>query len=88
MREHLAEWRKITQDQEVLIMVEGVHVNFTDSPTKNRAPYQCHLSVEQTEAIKNEIQDLLGKGVIVPCSHSSPEHVSLIFVVQKKKKKK
>ena len=69
IREHLVEWRKITQDQEVLSMVEGVHINFT----RNRAPNQCHFSVPQTEAINNEIQDLLGKGVIVPCSHSSPE---------------
>ena len=66
IREHLVEWRNITQDQEVLSMVEGAHINFTDSPTRNRAPNQCYFSVQQTEAINNEVQDLLGKGVIVP----------------------
>ena len=83
-REHLAEWRKITKDQEVLSMVEGVHVNLTDSPTRNRAPNQCYLSIEQTEAIKTEIKDLLGKGVIILCSHSSPEHVSSTLLYQKR----
>ena len=84
IREHLAEWRKITQDQEVLRTVEGVHINFTDSPTRNRAPSQCHFAIQHTEAINNEIQDLLVKGVIVPCSRSSPEYVSPIYISYQK----
>ena len=68
----------------MLRTVEGVHINFTDSPTRNRAPSQCHFAIQHTEAINNEIQDLLVKGVIVPCSRSSPEYVSPIFISYQK----
>ena len=48
---------------------------------------QMHFSQEQTKAVDTEVQVLLSKGVVVPCSHSSDEYVSPIFVVPKKDNK-
>ena len=48
---------------------------------------QMHFSQEQTKAVDTEVQVLLSKGVVVPCSHSSDEYVSPIFAVPKKNNK-
>ena len=39
----------------------------------NESVVQMHFSQEQTKAVDIEVQVLLSKGVVVPCSHSSDE---------------
>ena len=48
---------------------------------------QVHFSHEQTKAVDTEVQVLLSKGVVVPCSHSLDEYVSPTFVVPQRDSK-
>ena len=66
-------------------MVKGVAVDFceTEIPSQESV-VQIYFSQEQPKADDTEVQVLLSKGVVVPCSHLSDEYVSPIFVVPKK----
>lgn len=83
----LPEWEKITIDEDILKMVEGVDIQFTDLPVQEHQACNHQFSQEQTEAIDLEISELLKKGVIKKTPHSAYEYVSPIFVVPKKDNK-
>ena len=66
-------------------MVKGVDIDFCETEILSReSVIQMHFSQEQSKAVDTEVQVLLSKGIVVPCSHSSGEYVSPIFVVPKK----
>ena len=69
-------------------MVKGVNIDFslTEIPSQEFVA-QMHFSQEQINTTDTEVQNLLLKGVVVPCSLSAGEYVSPIFVVPKKDKK-
>ena len=69
-------------------MVKGVNIDFslTEIPSQEFVA-QMRFPQEQINAVDTEVQHLLLKGVVVPCSHSAGEYVSPIFVVPKKDKK-
>ena len=88
IRHCLSQWEEMTDDKEILNMVKGVDVDFceTEIPSQESV-VQMHFSQEQTKAVDTELQVLLSKGVVVPCSHSSDEYVPPIFIVPKKDNK-
>ena len=82
----LPQWQEITEDNEILKMVEGVVIEFSDVPPPGQNIHMC-FSQDQTDAIDTEMKELLRKKVVVPCSHSAGEFISPIFVVPKKDNK-
>lgn len=82
------EWQSLTSDTEVLDMISGQKLEFS------KVPYQVHIPREksnntcwdsdQTQTCEVEIQNLLTKGVIVPCEHEHGEYISPIFTTPKK----
>ena len=88
IRHCLSQWEDITDDKEILNKVKGVDIDFHEIEMPSQeSVVQMHFSQEQTKAVDTEVQVLLSKGVVVPCSHSSDEYVSPIFVVPKKDNK-
>ena len=85
--QHLDQWQEITNDREILKMVQGANIDFTETPVQEKPSKQLNFSAEQNQAIDDEIQELLGKGVIKQCEHSEGEYVSAIFVRPKKDNK-
>ena len=64
-------------------MVVGVDIQLLDEPPSGQI-HQAHFSCEQSQANDVEIEELLRKGVIVPCNHTEGEFVSPIFNRPKK----
>ena len=74
IRHCLSQWEDITDDKEILNMVKGVDIDFCETEILSReSVIQMHFSQEQSKAVDTEVQVLLSKGVVVPCSHSSDE---------------
>lgn len=82
----LPQWQRITEDRDILKLVEGVVIELSDLPSPTRYINMC-FSQDQTQAIDSEMKELLRKKVVVPCSHSPGEFISPIFVVPKKDNK-
>ena len=64
-------------------MVVGVDIQLLDEPPSGQI-HQAHFSREQSQAIDVEIEELLRKGVTVPCNHTEGEFISPIFIRPKK----
>ena len=64
-------------------MVVGVDIQLLDEPPSGQV-HQDPFSREQPQATDVEIEELLKKGVIVPCSHTEGEFISPIFIRPKK----
>ena len=84
IRFHLPQWQQLTIDKDVLKMVEGVDIDFTELPIQEKTPPSHQFSKEQTKAIDSEVTELLNKGVIKKTAHSKNEYISPVFVRQKK----
>ena len=81
--DYVDNWKLITSDQEILSMVQGIHINFQSRPFQKLPPSQ---SVKQSEmdVISTEIEKLLQKGVIITIGHEKGEFISPIFIRPKK----
>ena len=79
----LPQWQEITREEEIWKMVVGVDIQLLDEPPSGQI-HQAHFSREQSQAIDVEIEELLKKGVIVPCNHTEGEFISPIFIRPKK----
>ena len=82
----LPQWQEITHEEEILKMVVGVDIQLLDE-TPSGQIHQAHFSREQSQANDVEIEELLRKGVIVPCNHTEGEFTSPIFIRPKKDNK-
>ena len=79
----LQQWQEITHEEEILKMVVGVDIQLLDEPPSGQI-HQAHFSREQSQAIDVETEELLRKGVIIPCNHTEGEFISPIFIRSKK----
>ena len=87
IRKHLTEWERISNDDVILNMVKGVDIDFAEIPVQTSSVLQPRFSREQTQAISDEVQELLKAGVVTTCEHSDQEYISPVFVRPKKDNK-
>lgn len=79
VKEAFSRWADLTSDKEVLETVQGMHINVgMELPTSQK--FQYRFSTEENEFVKQELQALLAKGVIVETNSESGEFISPIFV--------
>ncbi len=81
LRHFLNFWRQLTRDPEILHMIMGVSIPFTELPTQECAPrpYPADVSVQNT--IRLFVKDLLETQVIVPVDKQPDQFVSPFFLV-------
>ena len=59
IRKCLSQWEDITDDKEILNMVKGVDIDFSQTEMPSwESVVQMHFSQEQTKAVDTEVQDL------------------------------
>lgn len=80
----LPSWKEVSIDKDILEMVQGINIDFTETPVQRKNPQNYNFSKEQTTAIDSEIVELLQKGVIRKTDHSEDDFLSPIFVRPKK----
>ena len=80
----LNKWQELTSDTWILQTVSGYHIEFFHQPFQEFLPKLPNWSVEQSECISKEIDNLLQKGAIVQVVPEQGQFLSNLFLVQKK----
>ena len=81
---YVHQWELLTSDPEILDIVQGAHIDFEYMPEQHVPPMSNDFSQSETKLIDLEIEKLICKGVIKPCSKESNDFVSKIFLRPKK----
>ena len=81
---HAETWKTISNDKEIIGGILGYKIPFLDTPRQYKIPNNPKFSVQEDEAIKNEICNLLISGVIMRCDKEKDDFISPIFVRPKK----
>ena len=69
---HIAAWEEITSDQEVLQTVQGIKLEFEETPLQGDCS-GFEITKDQP-TIQDEVNKLLEKGVVVECEHEPVEY--------------
>ena len=64
LEKHVRQWRKLTNDPNILLIISGDKIEFVDAPRIQHKARSPQFSDEEINWIKDEIDKLLTKGVI------------------------
>ena len=64
LSQFVKQWKKITCDQEILSIVKGYQIPFTNLPVQEKPPNIIKMSEQQSLLVDQEISELLEKGAI------------------------
>ena len=84
----LKAWEQLTSDPEILDLVRGVKLEFTEKPVQNKIPNEIKFSKQEEILVRQELDKLLHLGVIQESSIQEGDWVSNIFARPKKEKNK
>ena len=85
MRNCLSAWQNVTSDNFILDIIQnGLKIDFESPPSSNVVRFRQNYSKEETLVISSEVDNLLKKGVIVPCGRSQGDFVSSVFTRPKR----
>ena len=79
IKSYLHNWKRLTSDEEILNMVEGLSINLTDDLPAT-TPIQYPLGKEEHIFVMQEINRLLDRNIIQSCGHEKGEFISPIFL--------
>ena len=81
LSQHISAWEEITSDQEVLQTVQGMKLEFEESPLQG----ECSgFEIPKNQSlIQEEVNKLLKKDIVVECEHKAVEYISPIFLREK-----
>ena len=83
LQKHVRQWRKLTNDQNILSIISGDKIEFVDAPRTQHKARSPKFSDEEINLIKDEIDKLHTKGIIKETCHEEKEFVSTIFILIK-----
>ena len=78
------QWKKLTDDQDVLQIVLGYCLEFDQEPMQTAPPTPFKLSRPEERLVDQEIKKVLKKGAIEVVEHTENQFLSNIFTVPKK----
>ena len=81
---HAKEWQSSTSDFGILETLSGQKIEFFTPPVQLNPLTNVNFTEKQTKLVDLEIEKLLSKDVIVPCTQEEDEFVSPIFTRPKK----
>ena len=81
LSQRISAWEEITSDQEVLKTVQGMKLEFEESPLQGEC--SGFEITKNQPTIQDEVNKLLEKGVVAECEHEAVEYISPIFLREK-----
>ena len=81
-------WAEITSDRYILGGIRGYKLVFHEEPRQDRPMPEIRFTQTEREFVRQEIQCLIQKGVLVTAEHMNGEFISNIFLREKKEKGK
>ena len=80
--------KKYTTNKELLDLVEGVRLEFTETPVQNKLPHEIKFSKLEEGLVREELQNLVELGIMEESTIQPGDWVSNIFARPKKDKNK
>ena len=77
-------WTELTDDQEILDIVSGYQLDFSEIPHQQKPPTPFNLSEEEERLVDLEVEKLLRKGAIEEVEPCENQFLSNIFTIPKK----
>ncbi len=77
-------WRKIANRREIMSLILGAKIPFTQVPTQSRIPPPCQFNSEETCQVRKMVQELLHIQAIEPVEPNENQFVSQLFLVTNK----
>ena len=77
-------WVKLTQDLNILNIVQGFEIPFLENPEKGKSPNSPVLNQKESKLVKDELKEMLLKGAIQPVSPCTNQYLSNFFLVSKR----
>ena len=74
------QWASLTSDHEILNIVTGKSLEFSDIPRQLQLPRVLPVSDNEAEVIDGEIEKLLQMGVLTQCACEKGDFLSNIFI--------
>ena len=84
VRYFLENWKKLTNDQAILQMVQGYEIPFNSPPQQNFIPKSPVLNQVEKQLVDQEVKEMLSKGAIQKVKPTRDHFISNIFLVPKK----
>ena len=84
LKHFLKNWQILTQDPEILNIVQGYRIPFLTEPKQKQAPKPCVIPGDQIPLVNQEIQSMLEKGAVQIVHPVEKQFLSNIFLVGKK----
>ena len=84
----MATWQKYTSDPEILDIVKGVKLEFTEPPIQTKTPHEIKFSKHEEILVREELDNLQKLGIIEESTIEEGDWVSNIFARPKKDKNK
>ena len=78
VKQYLHNWKQLTKDRNIIDIVTGVKLEFSEKPVYKHAPCQT-FNGKEAALVRDEVAKLLDKGVIVGSSHEPDEFISNIL---------
>ena len=83
-RKFLPACKLLTEDQELLALIEGYQIPLLMEPVQEMAPKVPNLNQDQQKLVDLEVKVMLEKGSISKVCHSKGEFLSSLFLISKK----
>ena len=80
----LRNWEKLTQDGNILSIVQGSKISFCRTPFQHTLPQTTRVNQEERLLINSEIHEMLRKGAIQQVQPEPGQFLSNLFLVDKK----
>ena len=80
----LPEWKKLTSDQEILNLVQGVRLDFKEPPIQDKIPNEIKFNREEEPLVIQELERFLDLGILEKSSIQPGDFVSNLFTRPKK----
>ena len=77
-------WEKLTQDGNILSIVQGSKIPFSRTPFQHTLPQTTRVNQEERLLINSEIQEMLRKGAIQQVQPEPRQFLSNLFLMDKK----
>ena len=77
-------WAKLTQDLNILNIVQLLEITFLENPVLGKAPNPPVLNQEQSKLVKKEVKEMLLKDAIHPKSLCKNQYLRNLFLVSKR----
>ena len=77
-------WAKLTQDLNILNIIQGFEIPFLENPVQGKLTNPPDLNQEQSKLVKEALKEMLLKSAIQPVSSCKNQYLSNLFLASKR----